>query len=204
MATDEYTATDLRIARRASLLSIGWSALAGTTMIVVGVMQSTTALVAVGGVGYVDGVGSLALMHHFAHGLRHAALDDRFERRAHRLVTVGLFVVGAATVAASTVRLAVGATSDGGRFGVVVAGLSALVLAVLAVVKVRVGRRIPSPALVADGRVSAIGAAQGAVACLGALLTIAFDAPRADPIAALLVVAAAIGLATRSWNAPIG
>jgi hypothetical protein len=151
MGADDVSTDDLWVAHRASVASIVWSVLAGTTMIVLGV-QSSTVLVAVGAVGDVDGVGSVALVHHFAHGLRHAELDDRFERRAHRIVTVGLVIVGVATVAVSIVRLAVGTASDAGAPATIVAGVSAIVLALLAAVKVRVGRRIPSHALVADGQ----------------------------------------------------
>jgi divalent metal cation (Fe/Co/Zn/Cd) transporter len=203
MPTDDVSTDDLRVAHRASIASIVWSALAGTTMIVLGVLQSSTVLVAVGAVGYVDGVGSVALVHHFAHGLRHAELDDRFERRAHRIVTVGLLIVGIATVAVSAVRLASDVKSDAGAVGIAVAGVSAAVLAVLATIKVRVGRRIPSHALVADGHVSAIGAAEAVVACAGALVTAAFGVHWADPIAAMVVAVVAVALAILSWNAPI-
>jgi divalent metal cation (Fe/Co/Zn/Cd) transporter len=202
MGADDASTDDLRVAHRASVASIVWSAVAGTAMIVIGGLQSSTVLVAVGAVGYVDGVGSVALVHHFAHGLRHAELDDRFERRAHRIVTVGLLIVGVATGAVSIVRLAAGTVSDAGAAATIVAGASAIVLAALATIKVRVGRRIPSHALVADGHVSAIGAAEAVVACAGALLTAALDVHWADPIAATIVAAGAIALALRSWNAP--
>lgn len=203
MPADATNHDDLRLAHRASIASIVWSALAGTTMIVIGVVQSSVVLVAVGAVGYVDGIGSIALVHHFAHGVRHAELDDRFERRAHRIVTAGLLIVGLATVVVSAARLATSTTSDAGPFGVLVAGISAFVLAFLAGTKVRVGRRIRSHALVADGHVSAIGAAQAVVACVGAFLTSAFDVLWADAVAAMLVAIVAIAVAIRSWNAPI-
>ncbi len=201
MPTDDSN-RDIRSAHRASVLSIAWTVLAGSLLVVIGARQSSTALVAVGAVGFVDAIGSVALAHHFARALRHDRLDDRFERRAHRIVTVGLLVVGGATIAVSVVRLAGGATGGDALAGSVVAGASAVVLAVLARVKMRVGRRVPSPALVADGRVSAIGSAQGVVACTGAVLASTFDVASADAIAATLVAVVAIAVAIGSWTPP--
>lgn len=200
MPADTATPNDLRRARRASALSIAWSLLAGSAMIAVGALSASTVLVAVGAVAYVDGVGSVALAHHFTHGLRHAGLDDRFERRAHRIVTAGLLSVGVATVAVSGARLVGGSTGDASAFGVIVAATSAAMLTMLATAKVRIGRRISSRALVADGHVSAIGAAQGVVAAAGALVTSVVEVRWADPLAALFVAVVAIALALATWR----
>src|SRR5258708_2216692 len=119
---------DLHRARRVSELSIAWSIVASTGAVVIGVASRSAALVAFGAVGYVDMVGSIALVHHFRHAQRTDAFSDHFEQRAHRIVTVGLFSVGVAAVGVSGVRLIAGQTSDTPVAGVVLAALSAVVL----------------------------------------------------------------------------
>ena len=50
--------------------------------------------VAFGAIGFVDAVGSVALVYHFHHAMRHDALAEHLEQLAHRVVVTGLFLVG--------------------------------------------------------------------------------------------------------------
>jgi divalent metal cation (Fe/Co/Zn/Cd) transporter len=78
---------------------------------------------------------------------------------------------------------------------VVLAAASAVVLVGLAMRKRRVGAAIPSPALVADGFLSLVGALLAAVTVAGTALTSAFGWWWADPTAALGVAAGALAAA---------
>src|SRR4051794_19281420 len=103
-----FEAHHVHAARRVSEVSGAWSVLASTAAIIIGIAAQSSALVAFGAVGYVDMVGSIALVHHFRHAQRTDALSDHFEQRAHRIVTIGLLSVGVAAVVVSGVRLIAG------------------------------------------------------------------------------------------------
>ena len=168
--------------------------------VVVGARSGGVALVAFGAVGYVDALGSIALVHHFRHALRNSELEDRFERRAHRVVAIGLLCVGAATIFASAERLVAGAAPDPSLTSVLVAALSVVVLAILAVRKRQLAREVPSAALGSDSHLSAIGALQALVVLLGIVATRAFSWAWADAAAALGLGVVAIVLGWRSWR----
>jgi divalent metal cation (Fe/Co/Zn/Cd) transporter len=109
-------------------------------------------------------------------------------------VTVGLVVVAAATMAESLVRVASRSSGDHSLIGTAVAASSVVVLTSLARRKVRLGRAIPSKALVADGMLSTTGAVLALVTLLGTLLGV-LGWWWADPVAALMVAIGALAVA---------
>lgn len=195
MGEPSFEPSDVRAARRVSEVSIAWTLVASTLAIALGLASGSSALVAFGCVGYVDLAGSVALVHHFRHALRTDALDDRFERRAHTIVTFGLLAIGLAAIVVSSIRLAAGHHPETSDAGMVIAGASLVVLAVLATLKVRLGNRVPSAALRSDGFLSGIGAAQAAVVLLGAEAASVLSWHWADDTAAIVVGTVAIGIA---------
>jgi divalent metal cation (Fe/Co/Zn/Cd) transporter len=190
-----FEPTHVTAARRVSEVSIAWTLVASTLAIALGLASGSSALVAFGFVGYVDLAGSVALVHHFRHALRTDALSDRFERRAHRIVTLGLLAIGIAAIAVSAIRLASGHRASTSDAGIGIAAASLVVLAVLAVLKVRLGNRVPSAALRSDGFLSGIGATQAGVVLLGAMAADVLAWHWADDVAAIVVGAVAIGIA---------
>src|SRR4051794_37915406 len=191
---------DARSALTVSLLSVGWTVVTSATAIAIGVAENSAVLVAFGAVGCVDAIGSVALAYHFSHSLRHDALSDDLERLAHRVVVVGLTVVGLAAIVGGGVRLVTGAHGSSSATGIVLAGASLVVLAVLSSWKRRVARRIGSDALTADAHLSAIGAALAAVTLLGTASAAWFGWEAADAIATVIVGIGALLLAASSWR----
>ncbi len=195
MGEPSFEPSEVRAARRGSEVSIAWTFVASTLSIALGVASGSSALVAFGCVGFVDLAGSVALVHHFRHALRTDALSDRFERRAHAIVTIGLLTIGLAAIVVSSIRLASGHRPETSDAGMVIAGASLVVLAVLSVLKVRLGKRVPSAALRSDGFLSGIGAAQAAVVLLGAEAASVWSWHWADDTAAIVVGTVAVGIA---------
>jgi divalent metal cation (Fe/Co/Zn/Cd) transporter len=95
----------------------------------------------------------------------------------------------------SVVHLGSGDAAHASVASVVLAAVSVVALTTLAARKLVLGERLPSAALRADGRLSAVGAALAAVTLVGLGATKAFDWWWADPAAALLIGLGAIGLA---------
>jgi len=184
---------DLRKARLASQLSVAWTLSSSTAAVVIAFATNSAALAAFGAVGYVDMIGSIALVHHFGHAIAHDEISDRFERRAHRIVTLGLMFVGVVAILVSGIRLGTGAKAETNAASLTIAAASAFVLSTLAFWKVRLGRRVPSPALVSDGHVSGVGAAEAAVVLIGTVFA-------ADNAAALAVGTVAVVLAIVTWR----
>jgi divalent metal cation (Fe/Co/Zn/Cd) transporter len=190
-----FDSDDVHVARRLSEASIAWTLVFSSLAVAFGIAAGSAALVAFGAVGYVDLVGSVALVHHFRHALQSNDLSDRFEQRAHRVVTFGLLGIGLATVVISTVRLASGNHAKSSTAGIVIAAVSLVGLSVLARAKVRVGHRVPSAALRSDGHLSGVGAAQGAVVLLGTGAASVLSWHWADDTAALAVGVVAVSIA---------
>jgi divalent metal cation (Fe/Co/Zn/Cd) transporter len=178
-----------------SIQSIVWTGCASTGAIVLGLLGHTFVLVALGAIGLVDGVGSLALAYHFHHARRHDALSERLELVAHRIVVGGLGFVGLGAIVVSLVRLISGSSGDASIAGTSLAAVSLVVLYVLSRRKRAIARLVPSGALLSDGHLSGVGAAQAAIALVGAATTRWFNWHWADASAALVVGSVAVALA---------
>jgi divalent metal cation (Fe/Co/Zn/Cd) transporter len=196
--TADFDPVAARSGRRVSEFSIGWTFVASTLAISFGIASGSAALVAFGLVGFVDLVGSLALVHHFRHALRTDTFSDHFEKRAHRIVTIGLLSVGCVTVVVSAVRLAIGHFPTTGAPEIVISSVSLIGLSVLSLRKVRIARAIPSAALRSDGFLSGIGAAQALVVLGGTAAARGLSWHWADDAAALILGLVAITIALRT------
>ena len=182
-----------------SMQSIGWTVLASSAAVVLGVEGHTVVLVALGAVGFVDGIGSAALVYHFHHARRHDQLSERIEKVAHYVVVLGLLFVGLGTIIISAARLA--ARNPGGATvaGAVLAAVSVVALIGLARRKRVIAELVPSRALRSDSHLSGIGATQAGIALVGAAATRWFAWDWADASAALLVGCVAVALAVATW-----
>jgi divalent metal cation (Fe/Co/Zn/Cd) transporter len=184
----------LRAGLRVSAISIAWTIASSALALGIGVVAESLVLVGFGLTGLLDAAGSATLVAHFRHALRQEAFSDRHERRALRVVTVGLLVVGTLTAVESTRRLVGQTQPHAVPAGVVVAGASIAVLGVLSQRKRAVAKRIPSRALLADAWLSAMGCLLAVVTVAGTALGSAFGWWWADPVAAIAVAGGAIGL----------
>jgi divalent metal cation (Fe/Co/Zn/Cd) transporter len=178
-----------------SLVSVVWTVAASSVAIALGIAGDSAVLVAFGAIGLVDALGSVALVYHFRHALRHDALSERLENVAHRVVVTGLFVVGAGAVIVGFVRLIVGSTGGSSNAGTALAAISLVALVVLSLRKQLLARLVGSDALLADGRLSGVGAMQAAVTLFGTAAASWFSWNWADALAASLVGLVAIGVA---------
>src|SRR5258708_7872311 len=143
--------THLRAGLRVSLVSVIWSGTVCSAAVIAGAIDGSLVLIAFGLTGLLDGAGSLTLVLHFRHAIVSDLVSARRERLALRVVSIGLIAIGVSTIAESTRRLITHQAGRGSPIGAGIAGASAVVLALLAVAKWRIARRLPSDALRADG-----------------------------------------------------
>ena len=191
---------DVLAALTVSLVSVIWTLLSSALAVIIGLGSHQLVLVAFGAVGVVDAVGSVALTYHFRHALRHDELSERFESIAHRVVLVGLTSVGSAAVAIGAVRLATGDTGGSSDAGVVLAGVSLLVLLGLSRQKQRVARRVDSNALRSDGHLSGVGATFAAITLAGTVLERWLGWHWTDATATMILGVIAVWLALSTWR----
>ncbi len=184
----------LRSGVRVSALSIAWTLVASTVSVVIGARSANLVLIAFGCTGLLDAAGSVALVVHFRHALKHETFSERHEHVAFLIVTGGLVLVALTIVVESLSRLLTQTHGAETAAGIGVAAASVIVLAVLSRRKIALGRAIPSQALFADGLLSATGAVLAVVTVLGTLLS-ALGWWWADPVAALVVAVGALGMA---------
>jgi hypothetical protein len=189
---------DANAARWVSVQSVVWTVTSSVAAIALGIGANSAVLVTFGSVGLVDAVGSIALTYHFHHTVRHDRISDELERLAHRVVLVGLAVVGLAAITAGLARLLMGESGGASAGGILVATASLVVLAVLSTRKRAIAKRVSSPALLSDAHLSAIGAAQAAVALIGTAATQALGWNWADAVATTVLGCVAVILAARS------
>jgi divalent metal cation (Fe/Co/Zn/Cd) transporter len=190
----------LRAGVRVSTASIVWTAAASVAAIVLGFASDSIVLVAFGMTGVLDALGSVTLVVHFRHALRHEAFSDRHERLALRTVTLGLLAVGLFTVIESGHRLSTRVAAQATPAGLTVAAISVGALALLSHRKRQIAGRIPSRALRADGWLSATGSLLALITVVGTLLTSSFGWWWADPVAALAVALAAVAIAVLMYR----
>src|SRR4051812_7979464 len=149
---------DLRGGLRVSQFSIIWTVVTSSAAITLGITTPSLVLVAFGLTGLLDAAGSIALVAHFRHALRHEVVSEKHEHVALQIVGTGLVVTGAATAVESVRRLVTHHEGHGSGAGAVIAAASVVVLAILAARKRRIARVVGSDALRADGLLSATGA----------------------------------------------
>jgi divalent metal cation (Fe/Co/Zn/Cd) transporter len=190
---------DVLAALWVSLVSVIWTLLSSVLAVVIGLGSHQIVLVAFGAVGVVDAVGSVALTYHFRHALRHDELSERFESIAHRVVLVGLTSVGSAAVAIGAIRLATGDSGGSSNAGVVLAGVSFVVLLVLSRQKQRIARRVESSALRSDGHLSGVGATFAAITLAGTGLERWLGWHWTDATATTILGVIAVWLAATTW-----
>ena len=195
--------SDVRSAWIVSVQSLTWTLISGSSVVAVGLSGRSVVLVAFGAIGLVDAIGSAALAYHFRHGLRHEELSHRLERLAHRIVILGLLLVGFGAVVGGGVRLMNDQIRESSAIGTGLAALSLFVLAGLSKRKRSLAARVSSRALLGDSHLSAVGAMQAGVALAGSATT-RLGWHWADPTAAIVLGSVAMAVSLQTWRAETG
>jgi divalent metal cation (Fe/Co/Zn/Cd) transporter len=192
---------DIRAAWLVSVQSVVWTVCASSIAIALGIASESAVLCAFGAIGFVDALGSAALIYHFRHALRHDQLSERLEAIAHKVVIAGLLAVGTTAVVVGGIRLVAGSAGGSSNAGTALAAISLVVLLILSVRKQSLAWRVGSEALRADGRLSGVGALQAGVTLFGTAAARFFGWEWADALAAGIVGLVAITVAVVSIRA---
>jgi divalent metal cation (Fe/Co/Zn/Cd) transporter len=176
--------TDLREGRRLEYLTLAWNAIEAVVAIGAGVAAGSTSLVGFGIDSVIESASGAALLWR----LQAHDEDGTRERLALRLVG-GAFLALAAWVTVESVEsLRLREAPSVSPVGIVVAGLSLLVMPWLARRKRRLAARLESRALASDSRQTSLCAYLSAILLGGLVLNALLGWWWADPVAALAMV----------------
>lgn len=178
--------------------TISYNVIEAGVAIAAGAAASSGALVAFGLDSAVEVTSAAAVAWQFS--ARTPAGIERREKTALRIIAYAFFAL-AAYVTAESVRALLGAGSaDHSVPGLVLAALSLLIMPVLSYAQRRAGRELGSTTAVADSKQTLLCAYLSAVLLAGLGLNLWLGWTWADPIAALVIAAAAIKEGVEAWR----
>lgn len=176
-------------AMRLEYATIGWNVVEMVISIGLGIAARSLALVAFGLDTMVELFASGVVVWH----LRHPGRDgDLVTARALRLVAAAFLVLAVVVATGSIWALASQSPPDESPWGIAYLALTVLVMLGLGLAKRAVGSRLGSEPLAAEARMTILDAALALGVLVGLAANVLFGWWWADPVAALLVAAAAI------------
>ncbi|MCD0449150.1 cation transporter [Actinocorallia sp. API 0066] len=190
------------LVRRVRLLvagTIAYNVVEAVVAIGAGAVASSGALIAFGLDSVIEVASAGAVAWQFA--ARDPAEVARRERTALRVIAVSFYAL-AAYVAAESVRAltGVGEAASHTSVGLVLAALSLAVMPGLSYAQRRAGRELGSASAVADSRQTLLCTYLSAVLLVGLAVNSLFGWAWADPVAALVIAAAAVREGRAAWR----
>jgi divalent metal cation (Fe/Co/Zn/Cd) transporter len=178
---DPHRGRLLRRAFQLEYITIAWNTLEGVVAIAAGLSAGSVALVAFGLDSSVEVVASIVVVWE----LRGA--DRSGEHRALHLIGVGYIVVGLYVAWDTLESILAAHRPSGSPIGIAFLAGTVVVMLLLAAGKLRIGRQLASPTVLADGRFSLIDGALAAAVLIGLILTAVLGWWWADAVLAGLI-----------------
>ena len=174
---------------RLEYFTVGYNILEAVAAIAFGSLANSIALIGFGLDSVVESLSGLILIWRLRqHGRISAEAEERIERKAARLVAVTFFALGIYILYESIDKLVVGEVSEPSLPGIVIAGLSLIIMPVLIGLKYRIGKLIGSRALIADAKQALACAFLSVALLLGLGANYLFGFWQADPIVGMVIV----------------
>jgi divalent metal cation (Fe/Co/Zn/Cd) transporter len=181
----EQQEADRRQAIRLEYFSVAWNVIEAGVAIVAGVLAASIALVGFGLDSVIETVAAVALLWRLR---QRGEWEEAAESRALRIVGATFFLLAAYVTYESVRDLWLREQPEKSLVGMVLAGVSLVVMPVLGTAKRRLARRMNSRALAADGMETLLCAYLSFALLLGLSLNAWLGWWWADPVAALAMV----------------
>lgn len=186
------------LGRRAQLLagaSVVYNLIEAVVAIAAGAIASSVALVGFGLDSLVEMGSGLVILWQFR-----AALPESRERQALRLIAISFFALAGYVGVESVRSLVSGEGADHTTTGIVVAGVSLVIMPLLSWAQRRTGRELGSGSVVADSTQTLLCTYLSAVVLVGLLANSLLGWWWADPLAALVVAGVALREGLEAWR----
>lgn len=176
-------------------VTIGYNVVEAVVALTAGVAASSTALVGFGLDSVIE-VGSAAAV-----AWQFTGTDPRArEQTALRIIALSFFALAGYVSVDAILSLSAGSDARHSTVGLVLAGVSLLVMPVLSWAERRTGREIGSRSAVADSKQTLLCTYLSAVLLVGLALNSLFGWSWADPVAALVIAAVAVREGRSAWR----
>lgn len=186
-----------RLGRRLQWGTIAWNCLEVVITVSLGIAAGSLALVAFGPDSLVEVFASLVVIWHMNPGEQGPTAGR--DRRAMRLVGVAFGVLSAYLVVAGIRQLVTHEVPDASPLGIAYLSLTAVVMFTLARWKRRLGKQLDSEPFGAEASMTYLDGWLATAILIALVLNAALGWWWADPVAALLIGAAAAREARESW-----
>ena len=184
----------VRRARRLAYLTIAWNVVEAVVAITSGVAAGSLALIGFGVDSTIETLSAVVVLW------RLMDVSDAREQRALRLIGASFFLLAAYVTVQSVHDLATASRPDPSIPGIVITGLSVVVMPLLARAKERVGTELGSRVVLADAVETRLCAYLSAIVLGGLLLNGLLGWWWADPVAALAVAFIAVREGREAWQ----
>ncbi|MGH2464891.1 MAG: cation diffusion facilitator family transporter [Candidatus Limnocylindrales bacterium] len=184
----------LRRAFQLEYITIAWNSLEGVVAIIAGLSAGSVALVAFGLDSSVEVFASMVVV------LELRGADRSGEHRALDLIGVGYVIVGIYVGWDTLNSLLTSHRPAASPIGIAFLALTVIVMLLLANGKLRVGRELDSPTVLADGRFSLIDGGLAASVLVGLILTPALGWWWADAVLAGVIALLALREGLEAWR----
>lgn len=197
VAVDTEWLRGARRARRLASVSLAWLCFEGAATTTAGLLAGSTALLANGLDGAIEGLASVIVVWRFS-GSR--TRSDSAERRAQQLVAVSFFLLAPYVAFEATHALIVEHHADTTWLGVILSIATLCVCPWLGRAKLRLGEQLGSSATAGEGRQNLICAYLAAAVLVGLVANNLFGIWWLDPVVALAIAGLAIAEGRRAWG----
>ncbi len=187
-------------ARLLNRLTVGWNVAEGVVALGAGMAAGSVSLVGFGLDSVIEVCASLILAWRL-HQERHGGCMADTDRRATRAIAVSFLALAGYVWVNAVADLLAGSEPEPSVVGIALAAFSLAVMPALARAKRRLAPALGSRAAVSEADQTSLCALLSAVVLVGLALNATVGWWWADPVAALVVGAIAVGEGVRSWRA---
>ncbi|WP_205325348.1 cation diffusion facilitator family transporter [Glycomyces sp. YM15] len=196
--TPERRAQLTRIIRFLVAGTIAYNVIEAVVAITAGTIASSTALIGFGLDSIIEVASAAAVAWQFS--ATDPEVREAREHRALRIIAFSFFALAAYVTFESIRGLISGAEAEHSTVGLILAGVSVLVMPILSAAQRRAGRELGSATAVADSKQTLLCTYLSAVLLVGLALNSLFGWSWADPIAALGIAAVAVREGIEAWK----
>ncbi len=131
-------------------ITIGYNLLEGAVSVVFGYSDETLSLFGFGMDSFVEVVSGIGVWHMVVRTLKNGGERDRFEKTALRITGTSFYLLAAGLVATGVYNVITGSKPVTTLWGIVISSISIVTMILLMAAKLRIGRRLNSPSIIAD------------------------------------------------------
>ena len=191
---------EARHAIRLEQFTIGYNVLEGVVAVAAGVAAGLVSLVGFGIDSGIEVAAAGVVLSRLLSEIKGGAVDEAKERRALRFIALTFFALAAYVVFEGSRNLVVGEEPDTSTVGLILLGLSVIIMPALAQLKRRTGNRLGSQLVLADAAETMLCAWLSVSTFVGLLAFTLFGWTWLDSVAGFVIAYFAIREGREAWE----